>query len=74
MIWNEAYPKSEFKYPWKIAEFISAGKRPEGVEKVDAELQPVINAAWCHEPKDRADIDTLIEKLEDILEKITINE
>ena len=33
--WQEAYPKKEFKFPWKIAEFISSGQRLSQLENMN---------------------------------------
>ncbi|ELP84119.1 serine/threonine protein kinase ppk33, putative [Entamoeba invadens IP1] len=32
--WKEAYPKKDFKYPWKIAEFVMNGKRLENIHHI----------------------------------------
>ena len=32
--WRECYPKSQFKFPWKIAEFIMNGNRPERISEI----------------------------------------
>ena len=37
--WSEAFPKDEFKFPWKIAEFVTCGlRRPKTEIMTDEEF------------------------------------
>ena len=70
MIWNEAFPKSMYKYPWEIANEISAGKRPITIEQIQNEtMKLLIEKTWDQNPLKRLLIDQLILQLENELIK-----
>ena len=62
--WCEAFPKSQFKFPWKIAEFIMEGKRPPQNEFIPNELFDIIEVAWNQEPSQRPQISTIVKMIE----------
>ncbi|GAB1218685.1 hypothetical protein ENUP19_0002G0043 [Entamoeba nuttalli] len=62
--WKEPFPKSEFKFPWKIAEFISTGKRPNIIQEVGEDIKEIIEKSWEQEPKERITIDEIVRMLE----------
>ena len=64
--WSEVYPKSdsEFKFPWKIAEFIVKGKRLSKTEEMTDEEYKLIEYCWSQEPKYRLKIEDVVSILE----------
>ena len=70
MIWGDAFPKEEFKFPWDIADFICDGKRPSLIEKVYNDvMKKLIQNSWCHDPSERLTIDDIVSLLETILQE-----
>ncbi|BFU21946.1 protein kinase domain containing protein [Entamoeba histolytica] len=67
--WQDPFPKSEFKFPWKIAEFISTGKRPVIIQEVEEDIKEIIEKSWQQEPKERITIDEIVRMLERIENK-----
>ncbi|GAB1228111.1 hypothetical protein ENUP19_0374G0022 [Entamoeba nuttalli] len=67
--WKDPFPKSEFKFPWKIAEFISTGKRPNIIQEVEEGIKEIIEKSWKQEPKERITIDEIVRMLEGIENK-----
>jgi serine/threonine protein kinase len=63
-MWEQAYPKKQFKFPWKIAEFITNGDRLEIHENLEQEHFELIQKCWKQEPKERLIFDEIIPKLE----------
>ncbi|EDR25091.1 protein serine/threonine kinase, putative [Entamoeba dispar SAW760] len=64
--WKEPFPKTEFKFPWKIAEFISTGKRPTIIQEVKEDIKEIIEKTWKQEPKERIRIEEVVKMLERI--------
>ncbi|ELP87985.1 protein serine/threonine kinase, putative [Entamoeba invadens IP1] len=62
--WNEAYPKDHFKFPWKIAEFVSNGYRPKVNLVIPLAIFNVIDGCWAQNPAERTSIDDVIIKLQ----------
>ncbi|EDR25578.1 protein serine/threonine kinase, putative [Entamoeba dispar SAW760] len=65
--WKNPYDKdesSQFKYPWKIAEFVTSGKRLERVPTIPEKLYNVIEECWKQIPEERIKINNLVEILE----------
>ncbi|EDS89091.1 tyrosine kinase putative [Entamoeba histolytica] len=58
--WQDPFPKSEFKFPWKLAEFISTGNRPVIIQEVEEDIKDVIEKSWQQEPKERIRIDEIV--------------
>ncbi|ELP91817.1 protein serine/threonine kinase, putative [Entamoeba invadens IP1] len=61
--WCEIYPKNIFKYSWKIAEFVTAGKRVENVNNIPNSLFEIIQNCWKQNPKERTDIQTVSQSI-----------
>ena len=64
MKWGEAYPKETFKFPWKIAEFVTSGKRLDKPDNMKDDIYSIISKCWKQEPKERMIIDQVIESLQ----------
>ena len=62
-VWRDVYPKSQFKFPWKIAEFITNGKRLEKTDEMTDKQYEIIQKSWAQEPIDRITISQIIELL-----------
>ncbi|GAB1224199.1 hypothetical protein ENUP19_0180G0018 [Entamoeba nuttalli] len=65
--WKNPYDKDEgsrFKYPWKIAEFVTSGKRLERIPTIPENLYKIIEECWKPNPEERMKINNLIEILE----------
>ena len=65
--WEEAYNKKEFKFPWKIAEFISNGNRREQIDSISNNQYKLIEKCWNQNPDERLKINEIIEELELLL-------
>ncbi|ELP92040.1 protein serine/threonine kinase, putative [Entamoeba invadens IP1] len=68
-IWGEAYPGDRFKYPWDIIDFVNKGNRIQKPGDLSDEQFHVVQRAWEDDPKERADVKEVLEKLEDLYEK-----
>ncbi|ELP85999.1 protein kinase domain containing protein, partial [Entamoeba invadens IP1] len=66
LVWGEIYPKSEFKFAWSIADYVTSGKRKERPEKINIELYEVLTKMWGQKGNDRIDISTVIKTLQKI--------
>ena len=65
MIWDEAYPKDKFRFPWQIAEYVSKGNRTEYIIYVENEgMNNLITWCWAQNPKERFTIDYIVSVLE----------
>ncbi|ELP86070.1 serine/threonine protein kinase ppk11, putative [Entamoeba invadens IP1] len=62
--WKDAYPITTFKFPWKIAEFVSSRKRPENGEPIPIMLYELIQNCWGQKQKERLDIHCIEEQLQ----------
>ena len=72
MIWGDAYPKSIYKFPWDIADTISAGKRPSTIDSVENEkMKELIDLSWKQDPKERLKMNEIIELLESEYQKVS---
>ncbi|ELP89370.1 serine/threonine protein kinase HT1, putative [Entamoeba invadens IP1] len=67
MSWKEAYSHNEFKFPWKIAEFVINGNRLRKVDSFNDEQYELISKCWEQDKKERITIETAREKLENML-------
>ncbi|KAL7717563.1 Protein serine/threonine kinase [Entamoeba marina] len=63
MIWNEVYPKDKFKFPWKIAEFVTNGERLPKPNDMNDSIYSLISNCWKHEAKERYSIEEVIDNL-----------
>ena len=62
--WKQAYSTKEFKFPWKIAEFVASGNRLKRLDSMIEEQYSVIQQCWEQEPNDRLTIKEVITQLE----------
>ena len=62
--WNECYSKREFKFPWKIAEFVVNGKRQRKHDEIDDEEFDLIEKSWNENPKERLEMNEIVKRLE----------
>ena len=51
--WGEAYPRSQFKFPWQISSFVQAGKRVERPTSMSGALYDIVSSCWAHDQKAR---------------------
>ncbi|ELP83812.1 protein serine/threonine kinase, putative [Entamoeba invadens IP1] len=65
--WKEPYPKSEFKFAWSIADFVSKGNHLKKGIETDDKIYSLLDKMWCFEFKDRIKIDEVVEELEDYM-------
>ena len=71
IIWNDAFPKNEFKFPWDIADCVMSGNRPNTIEYVEIpDLKSLIEMCWFQQPKERLTIDYVVSMLETQLIKL----
>ena len=69
MIWGNSFPANEFKFPWKIAEFVMEGNRPKTINRVShVKMKSLIEHCWCHETNERFQISQIVEYLGSLLE------
>ena len=61
--WCECYPKKEFKFPWKIAEFVVNGNRRPQPDEIPENLYEIIKSCWIHNPLERIPIEDAISLL-----------
>ncbi|ELP95194.1 protein serine/threonine kinase, putative [Entamoeba invadens IP1] len=64
--WKDAYPITTFKFPWKIAEFVSSGKRPDISDTIPIVLNELIQKCWVQKQKERLDIHHIKEQLQSL--------
>ena len=57
MKWGEAYPKSEFKFSWKIVNFVQSGKRLSLENIGNEEMKEIISNSWKQDIKKKKIID-----------------
>ena len=65
--WCECYPQTLFKFPWKIVEYVSAGKRQTKPVTMTEEHFELIEKCWNHHPKEQLGIDSIISSLESFM-------
>ncbi|ELP85987.1 tyrosine kinase, putative, partial [Entamoeba invadens IP1] len=61
--WEDPFPKTIFCYAWSVADHISTGKRPESISMLNKTYRNVIENAWKQQPKERSDINTIMNEL-----------
>ncbi|ELP86692.1 protein kinase, putative, partial [Entamoeba invadens IP1] len=62
--WCEAYPKDEFKFPWKIAEFVISGKRVNKNPSMSDNIFNIISECWKQDMNNRPKIEDVVHTLE----------
>ncbi|ELP84083.1 protein kinase domain containing protein, partial [Entamoeba invadens IP1] len=61
--WCEAYPKNTFKFPWKIAEFVTTGERLPIKDNMSQEMYEIITKCWEQKSLDRIECGEVVEML-----------
>ncbi|ELP83648.1 protein kinase domain containing protein, partial [Entamoeba invadens IP1] len=51
--WQEAYPKEQFRFPWKIAEYVTHGKHPRKRSSITKEEYDLIQDCWTFRKEKR---------------------
>ena len=69
LCWEEVFPKSRFKFPWHIADFIIKGNRPEQRSSMTDDEYGSICECWCQNPKERKTIDEVVSRLDELFSK-----
>ncbi|ELP91717.1 protein serine/threonine kinase, putative [Entamoeba invadens IP1] len=67
LTWKDPFPKEKFRFPWSIADFISAGKRFDRPEEIPEKLFDILKVMWNQSSRERCDIKKTIEMLENYL-------
>ncbi|ELP94704.1 serine/threonine protein kinase HT1, putative [Entamoeba invadens IP1] len=62
--WCEAYSKDAFKFPWKIAEFVTARKRLEKRKNIIEELTRLMEQCWLQNSDERIKINHVVDELQ----------
>ena len=71
MIWDDAFPREEYRWAWDIADYVAKGKRPKGIEKIsNSGMKQLIQLCWQQEAKDRLTINEVVGLLETELFKL----
>ncbi|ELP87955.1 protein serine/threonine kinase, putative [Entamoeba invadens IP1] len=68
--WGNAFPKEHFSYPWKIADFISAGSRPSQYGDITDEEYLIIVKCWGQIPSERIQMGKVVDLLKETRPKI----
>ena len=61
--WSEAYPKQQFKFPWKIAEFVMNGSRLP-LDELDPSIGEIVKMSWTQDPTNRLIINQIVDMLD----------
>ena len=75
--WEDAYPESQFNFPWKIAEFVAAGNRLKQTDELTDEEFTLIEKCRKQDPKERMKIEEIVQTLKEmntIVKKVELNE
>ncbi|ELP94289.1 protein serine/threonine kinase, putative [Entamoeba invadens IP1] len=67
--WADVFPKTQFKYPWDIVNYISNGKRLTKPDNVDTQLFVIITQAWQQSTTARSDIQSVSKELRSVYMK-----
>ena len=66
LIWGDAYPKKDYKFPWDIAECVTNGQLPKTIELIENEqMKNVVLNCMKLNPEERLKINEMIEELQD---------
>ncbi|ELP87898.1 protein serine/threonine kinase, putative [Entamoeba invadens IP1] len=65
--WGEAYPKTEFKFPWKIAEFVNKGNRLNKADGMPESIYKIIKLCWAQDSNLRLDIMEVVSQLSTLI-------
>ena len=69
-IWDQPYPKTIFKFPWSIADFISSGQRKAKTPEISDDQYDLVQKCWPQDPKERLKIDEIMVELKNMLRKL----
>ncbi|ELP89083.1 protein serine/threonine kinase, putative [Entamoeba invadens IP1] len=58
--WKEAFGKETFRYPWKIAEFVTSGKHLEKKENMTKEQYELIDKCWKTRESERIEATEIV--------------
>ena len=61
--WGKAYSWDQFKFPWKIAEFVISSERLPKPKEMRDDIYSLISECWVHETHKRLKIDKVVIKL-----------
>ncbi|ELP92222.1 protein serine/threonine kinase, putative [Entamoeba invadens IP1] len=70
MKWDEAYENKTFVYSFQIPDFINKGNRLPKPANVSNEMFAIVQACWDQTPKNRPTTQTILERLNQIEEKL----
>ena len=74
MIWDDAYPKKHFQFPWDIADFVNSGKRPNNQDIIpNKKIEKIVEDSWCQEPRDRLTIHDIVVLFDTEFIKMNVN-
>ncbi|ELP86086.1 protein serine/threonine kinase, putative [Entamoeba invadens IP1] len=62
--WKDTYPLETFKFPWKIAEFVTSGERMKKTDTMEDWKYNFISKCWEQIPEKRYSIDEIVEILQ----------
>ncbi|ELP87643.1 protein serine/threonine kinase, putative [Entamoeba invadens IP1] len=65
--WCEAYPKTQFMFPWKIAEFVMAGNHLKRINEVPINLFEIVGKCWSYNQLERIGIEQVVKELQNSL-------
>ncbi|ELP85943.1 tyrosine protein kinase, putative, partial [Entamoeba invadens IP1] len=68
--WCNAYPKKDFTYPWKIAEFVIEGKRQNKMSCMSEKQYDLISECWEHKAENRPHSEDVVHSLQSIYDSL----
>ncbi|ELP83940.1 protein serine/threonine kinase, putative [Entamoeba invadens IP1] len=60
---SEAFPIEQFPFPWKIAEFVTAGNRLKKTDIITTNEYELITRCWAHNQNDRPTINEVVDDI-----------
>ena len=70
--WTDAFPKTLFRFPWQIADFVMNGYRPYHCDAITPNLYNIIERSWCQKQNERLTIEDIVSCLETELMKLNL--
>ncbi|ELP85046.1 protein serine/threonine kinase, putative [Entamoeba invadens IP1] len=61
--WGEAYGTNDFKFPWKIAEFVNDGHRLPKTAEMSEDVYDVVERCWAQDAVQRPSISEVVKML-----------
>ncbi|ELP84797.1 protein serine/threonine kinase, putative [Entamoeba invadens IP1] len=68
--WQEAYPKEQFRFPWKIAEYVTHGKHPRKRSSITKEEYDLIQDCWTFRKEKRIKCEVVIDRLQIMVDQM----